>query len=668
MANIHSQVVAAVCDVGNGVKYGVAAAVVFVVALAMAAQPMWAQSAKHPLDGLTSPEIWTAYEVIQASGKADAKTRFPMVQLKEPPKAEVLAWKPGQPMRREAFVVVKQGAQTFEAVVDLNGKKLLSWTEMKGVQPNATLGEGSEINDWVKESPEMQAALRKRGITDFNSVFCAGYGTGYFASAEEDGRRLLRVMCFEGRGTLTGVGKPIEGLTALVDGNEKKVVRVIDTGIVPLPQDAGNYDLASVGALREPLKPLKVEQPMGPDFRLEGQSVSWEKWKFHFRLDRRTGLVVTNVGYQDGDRVRSILYEGSASEMFVPYMDPSEGWFARTFFDEGEFGDIFSSSLETGADCPENAVYFDQVYADWKGIPNLKPRAACLFEQPAGYMAWRHDEGPVESRKARELVLRTIAVAGNYDYVFDWIFQQSGTIRVRVGATGQDEVKAVNSRTATDDSGGQDERYGRFVAENIVGVDHDHYFSFRLDFDVDGTANSFVRDKLVQKKLPADALRKSIWVAEPETAKTEDQAKVQMNMEQPEIWRVVNPNVKSPLGYPVGYEVMGGENAMSLMVPEDYPQKRAGFIDYHVWVTPYRADERYAAGDYPMQSKGGDGLPAWTKANRPIENTDIVLWYTMGFHHVPHAEDWPVMPTMWHEFELAPVNFFAHNPALDLPK
>ena len=65
-----------------------------------------AQSATHPLDGLTAPEHWTVYETLKASGKVDAKTRFPLIQLKEPPKEEVLAWKQGQALRREALVVV----------------------------------------------------------------------------------------------------------------------------------------------------------------------------------------------------------------------------------------------------------------------------------------------------------------------------------------------------------------------------------------------------------------------------------------------------------------------------------------------------------------------------------------------------------------------------------
>ncbi|MCY3971487.1 MAG: hypothetical protein OXG74_16275, partial [Acidobacteria bacterium] len=60
-------------------------------------------------------------------------------------------------------------------------------------------------------------------------------------------------------------------------------------------------------------------------------------------------------------------------------------------------------------------------------------------------------------------------------------------------------------------------------------------------------------------------------------------------------------------------------------------------------------------------------LPEWTEADRPIQDTDIVLWHTVGMHHLPRAEDWPVMPVLWHGFELRPFDFFDRNPALDLP-
>jgi primary-amine oxidase len=255
--------------------------------------------------------------------------------------------------------VVKKGPQTFEAVVDVNGKKLVSWAEMKGVQPNSPDEEGDDL-DAVKENPDVKAALKRRGITDFGTVSCTGNGFGYFGTAEEQGRWLFRLECFQRYGALED-GGVIEGLSIQWDGNEKKVLRVIDTGVVPLPRPEWNYDLASVGKLREVPTPITVQQPLGPSYRIEGQSVIWQKWNFHFRIDRRVGLVVSNVFYQDGDKLRSILYEGSLSEVFVPYMDPSEGWFAKTFLDLGELGSGFSSSLETGDDCPDNAAYFDQI-------------------------------------------------------------------------------------------------------------------------------------------------------------------------------------------------------------------------------------------------------------------------------------------------------------------
>jgi primary-amine oxidase len=192
--------------------------------------------------------------------------------------------------------------------------------------------------------------------------------------------------------------------------------------------------------------------------------------------------------------------------------------------------------------------------------------------------------------------------------------------------------------------------------------------NFRLDLDIEGPQNSMLIEALIPRELSPESPRRSTWIIQPQTPTREQEAKLHIMMDKPALWRVINPNVKGPLGYPVSYEIIPTHAALSLLSPKDYPQRRAGFTDYHLWVTPYNPEERYAGGMYPNQSKGGDGLPSWTKSNRSIENTDIVLWYTIGLHHIVRAEDWPVLPTVWHEFELRPFDFFERNPALDLPK
>ncbi|MGH7552253.1 MAG: primary-amine oxidase, partial [Longimicrobiales bacterium] len=210
--------------------------------------------------------------------------------------------------------------------------------------------------------------------------------------------------------------------------------------------------------------------------------------------------------------------------------------------------------------------------------------------------------------------------------------------------------------------------YGRFVAENIVAVNHDHYFSFRLDLDVDGETNSFQRDQLETVKLPDNHPRRSVWVAKPAIAATEKDAMLNVDMHHPSYWRVINPSRTNHVGYPVSYQLVPGMSVESLLTADDYPRRRAGFIDRHLWVTPHRTDERYAAGMYPTLSKPGEGLPKWTSSNRAVEKTDIVLWYTMGMHHMVRAEDWPVMPVVWNSFELRPFDFFDRNPTLNQPK
>ncbi|MFQ5967030.1 MAG: tyramine oxidase [Acidimicrobiia bacterium] len=460
-------------------------------------------------------------------------------------------------------------------------------------------------------------------------------------------------------------GRPIEGLIALVDLEQRELVSLIDTGPVPIPDAPVDLDEASVGELREGPNSISFTQPGGPSFVVDDHEVRWQGWQFHYRLDPRLGLIVSLVTYNDSGDTRSILYQGSLSEIFIPYMDPDVGWFFRTYLDAGENGvGRLAVVLQPGLDCPTNAVFFDASFADDTGAPYAQENAVCLFERYAGNIAWRHYEavtGQDNVRPRTDLVLRSVSAIGNYDYIFDWVFRQDGTISIDVGATGVPQVKAVSDPTDLDTA------YGHLVAENTVATNHDHFFSFRLDLDIDGRRNSFVSEQLQNEQVESEDGRTSVWVVESTTAVTEQAAQMVIDIQTPALWRVVNSNVVGPLGNPVSYQLEPRSNAISLLSPDDFPQQRAGFTDYHLWVTPYEPDELYAAGTYPNQSKGGNGLPTWTSADRPIENTDVVLWYTLGFHHAPRAEDWPVTPTIWNQFELRPFDFFDRNPALDLP-
>jgi primary-amine oxidase len=110
-----------------------------------------------------------------------------------------------------------------------------------------------------------------------------------------------------------------------------------------------------------------------------------------------------------------------------------------------------------------------------------------------------------------------------------------------------------------------------------------------------------------------------------------------------------------------------GENSIPHAAKESFLRRHAAFVNYHLWVTPYQPEEEYAAGAYVNGSPPGEGLPKWTSANRGIEDTDVVLWYTLGVTHVPRPEEWPLMPVHRAGFKLVPAGFFPRNPAYSQP-
>jgi primary-amine oxidase len=206
------------------------------------------------------------------------------------------------------------------------------------------------------------------------------------------------------------------------------------------------------------------------------------------------------------------------------------------------------------------------------------------------------------------------------------------------------------------------------VADGVAAPHHQHFFNFRLDLDVDGVNNTVVEQNTAAMPPGPKNPYHNAFVMKEAPLRREAEAQRRLNLASDRRWRVINPSVTNALGQPTGYLLAPGENSLPYAGPNSSVRRRAGFMNSHLWVTPHDPNEIYAAGFYINQSKGGDGLPKWTKANRALEDRDVVLWYTMGVTHLPRPEDYPVMPVHKAGFKLLPVAFFSRNPALDVPK
>ncbi len=231
------------------------------------------QPPQHPLDSLKSQEYWAVYDVLRDSGKIDSETVTTSVLLHEPPKDRVLAWKPGDPIFREAEVILLRKGLTIEALVDIAAHKLESWKERKDVQAPQVISEFRELGELIKKDPRVVEALKKRGIVDLNPVGCYPLPFGYFAMPELAGHRILMADCANAHGAYLSWGRGIEGLLIEVDATEKKILKVIDDEQVPVPQSPVNYqDLPAVP--RPGTTPISIAQPLGPAFHIDGGEVT----------------------------------------------------------------------------------------------------------------------------------------------------------------------------------------------------------------------------------------------------------------------------------------------------------------------------------------------------------------------------------------------------------
>lgn len=360
-------------------------------------------AAPHPQDGFSGDEIKAIKQLLLDKGTTTEKSLYPLFELIEPSKDAVYAWREGGKLPdRRALVHFRKDNKFYVAKLNLSKKSIESVEPAKG-QPMILLDEFFAASSLVLENKDFVAALAKRGLKP-EQVNCIPLTAGNFGTPQDNGKRLMKVPCLVLPEKSNFYAKPVEGLYGLVDLEQRKVLEVVDTGVVPIAEDEWDYTEESVEkrvGLRPKWNPAKLAQKGEPNYKIDGTHVSWDMWKFHFRIDKRPGLVVSDVQANDGKKWRNVMYQMHLSEVFVPYMDPSKTWNYRTYMDSGEYGfGLFLSPLRAGVDCPKYATFLPAVMNDDMGNPMEIPDAICIFERNIGDPAWRHFEVFSQHRKS----------------------------------------------------------------------------------------------------------------------------------------------------------------------------------------------------------------------------------------------------------------------------
>jgi primary-amine oxidase len=524
------------------------------------------------------------------------------------------------------------------------------------VQPAVYNSEYTLADAMVRKDLRWQDAMRARGLNP-DDVYLDVWAPGDFpVPGARPGARLLRALSFF-RGKLPNpYDRPIEGVLATVDMKLGTVVDFVDTGRRPVNTTISG----STGKRRGGLKPLIVTQPKGPSFTRDGHAVTWQGWHFRLGYSWREGLILHQIGYEDDGVVRPIIYRLSLNEIFVPYAIPDPTWIWRAAFDIGEYNlGQYPEPQRKGIDVPDNAVFIDACGPSDQGSSGgviQLPHAIALYERNAGILWDRTDPTSFarDARGGRELVVTVAYVNGNYTYATEYVFRMDGGIDVHVVANGTTLHQGVTSAA-------DGERHGTMVAPHIAAPMHQHFFNFRIDFDVDGTDNTVVEENLRSVPSPPG----NAFVNDETALRTEQNR--DLDAASYRRWTVQSSKKVNALGTPTGYEIEPLDTTLPYAAAHFPPLRHASLARHPFWVTRYRDGELYSSGAYPNQGPAGEGLDKYVASGRNIEGADVVVWYTTAFTHIPSVENFPVMSSERIGFGLRPDGFFDQDPALDAP-
>ena len=623
----------------------------------------------HPLDSLTAAELSGTSANLSREKDIDGGWRYASIILQEPPKAEVKQWKDGDPIVRRALAVLwnKQSNDVYEAVVNLTEDTLESWKHVPGVTPNFTVDEYHDCDVALRDNPQVRDALAQRGVDPELVLFDLWTYGGAVIPEQWRDRRLGWVDIWK-RATPNGnpYAHPVSGMKIIVDVNSMEVLEIDEAHDRGFPEVDAEYTPELRGIeTRTDLKPLDIIQPEGVSFSLDGSLLTWQDWEFRLGFNYREGPVIYQVKFNDNGEKRDIAYRMSLAEMIVPYRDSSFDHYRRTAFDIGEWGlGYMCTSLELGCDCLGEITYVDGILPNTSGQPQTIKNAICLHEEDDAVL-WKHvdPDAGTEVRRMRRFVVSVHATVANYEYLVYWRFYPDGNIECEIRATGIMVSTPMEDENATFPT-------GTVIDRRTYAPYHQHFLVARLDLDIDGDDNTVVEsDSMAAPISDTNPLgldlntHGTVIKSEAESGRT-------FNWERQRSWKVQNPNRLNAWSAPTAYKLVPSASFPAMFDESSPILKRNPVIGNTLWVTQHHETEMWPAGDYPTQSTNdlGNGMSAWIADDENLVNTDVVLWYVFGIHHITRTEDWPIMPVDKVAFTLKPFGFFDRNPSLDAPR
>ncbi|NXU52576.1 AOC3 oxidase, partial [Turnix velox] len=410
------------------------------------------------------------------------------------------------------------------------------------------------------------------------------------------------------------------------------------------------------------LGPLQYE-PQGPRYSVRNNRVTFQGWSIVFGMNLNTGPRLFDIRFR-GER---IVYELSLQEALALYGSNCPGGMSARYFD-GSFGiGRFAYELVRGLDCPYTATYIHRHYLAESDTPKTNQNSLCVFEHDAGLPLRRHfsDSQSLYYGGLRKnvLVIRTISTLLNYDYIWDFMFHSNGAIEVRVHATGYISTSFLHAQ-GTD--------YGNRVGPHTLGTMHIHHIHYKVDLDVDGKLNSLEKQDM-EYELVKDPWSRQHTIERPqlrrERLKKEEEAAFPLNTPLPRYLSFTSTKTNK-WGHPRSYRLQIISFAGKHLPTSSSMERSISWGRYQLAVTQRKEEEPTSTSVYNQNDP-------WTPTvafadfinNETIINEDLVAWISVGFLHVPHAEDVPNTVTVGNGvgFFLRPYNYFDQDPSVESP-